>query len=298
VCGDGSAYASPTALNTVLQLYALRLRHVLYMSDGPESCRRLQRAVPSLACAWSSVLNTSKPTHDSVLVRKWWDMCAPRDPIGPMSLTAPPPSPSLSPSRAAASTLTRARALVAPLSLSRFGGRRPLIRISVSRRALAHLRHGDRRPRRRFYFYNVRKHVLSRLAGELGYNVLQTDTDVAWFANPFPALKAGTLGQHQLIIQPDLPLANAGVLYAQGIRPNDAAAWVLREMISRIRTLCARAPAERAEPVPETRPDEMGRVARAARVRGALRTRSLSLSVAHTPSLVPVSIRPREPQRT
>ena len=74
VCGDGSAYASPTALNTVLQLYALRIRHVLYMSDGPEACARLRRAVPSLACAWSSVINTSKPTHDSVLVKKWWDM--------------------------------------------------------------------------------------------------------------------------------------------------------------------------------------------------------------------------------
>ena len=141
VCGDGSAYASPTALNTVLQLYALRIRHVLYMSDGPAACARLRHAVPTLACAWSSVVNTSKPTHDSVLVKKWWDM--------------------------------------------------------------------------RFYFYNVRKHLLSRLAGELGYNVMQTDTDVAWFANPYPALKEGRLRDHQLIVQPDLPLANAGVLYAQ-----------------------------------------------------------------------------------
>ena len=161
VCGDGSAYASPTALNTVLQLYALRLRHVLYLSDGPSACFRLRRAVPSLACAWSSILNTSKPAHDSVLVRKWWDM--------------------------------------------------------------------------RFYFYNVRKHVLSRLAGELGYNVLQTDTDVAWFANPFPALKAGALARHHLIVQPDLPLANAGVLYAQSIKADAPAAWVLRELIERIR---------------------------------------------------------------
>ena len=161
VCGDGSAYASPTALNTVLQFYALRIRHVLYISDGPAACVRLRRAVPSLACAWSSIINTSKPQHDSVLVKKWWDM--------------------------------------------------------------------------RFYFYNVRKHMLSRLAGELGYNVLQTDTDVAWFANPFPALKAGALGEHQLVIQPDLPLANAGVMYAQRIRPTDAAAWVLRELITRIR---------------------------------------------------------------
>ena len=112
-------------------------------------------------CGAVVIINTSKPQHDSVLVKKWWDM--------------------------------------------------------------------------RFYFYNVRKHMLSRLAGELGYNVLQTDTDVAWFANPFPALKAGALGEHQLVIQPDLPLANAGVMYAQRIRPTDAAAWVLRELITRIR---------------------------------------------------------------
>ena len=144
-CGDGSAYASPTALNTVLQLYALKIRHVLYISDGPAACARLRKAVPTLACAWSSIINTSKPTHDSVLVKKWWDM--------------------------------------------------------------------------RFYFYNVRKHMLSRLAGELGYNVMQSDTDVAWFANPYPAFKEGGLGEHQLIIQPDLPLANAGVLYAQRSTP-------------------------------------------------------------------------------
>ena len=159
VCGDGSAYASPTALNTVLQFYALRLRHVLYVSDGPDACVSLRRAVPTLACAWSSVLNTSKPTHDSVLVKKWWDM--------------------------------------------------------------------------RFYFYNIRKHMLSRLAGELGYNVLQTDTDVAWFANPYPALKAGALATHHLVVQPDLPLANAGVLYAQNIEPASPAAWVLAESIVR-----------------------------------------------------------------
>jgi hypothetical protein len=159
VCGDGSAYASPTALNTVLQLYALRIRHVLYMSDGPAACARLRRAVPSLACAWSSVINTSKPAHDSVLVRKWWDM--------------------------------------------------------------------------RFYFYNVRKHVLSRLAGELGYNVLQSDTDVAFFANPYPALKQGTLAQHQLIVQPDLPLANAGVLYAQRSAPQPRARRRARRRVGR-----------------------------------------------------------------
>ena len=73
VCGDGSAYASPTALNTVLQFYALRLHHVLYLSDSRASCERLRRAVPSLACAWSSIINASKPAHGSVCVEKYWD---------------------------------------------------------------------------------------------------------------------------------------------------------------------------------------------------------------------------------
>ena len=50
----------------------------------------------------------------------------------------------------------------------------------------------------------MRKHIVSTLAGELGVNVLQTDTDVAWFANPYPALKLGQLAAHHLIVQPDL----------------------------------------------------------------------------------------------
>ncbi|KAL3920712.1 MAG: hypothetical protein SGPRY_005155 [Prymnesium sp.] len=171
LCGDGSAYASPTALNTVLQLHALRLHHILYVSESPRACARLSSALPGLACVWSSSINTSKPSASSVLLSKWWDM--------------------------------------------------------------------------RFYFYNVRKRVLMRLITQLGYGVLQTDTDVAWFANPYPALKGGALGSHDLIVQTDLPLANAGVLYAQraGSPPlpeggevarDDPAAWVLRELIRRI----------------------------------------------------------------
>ena len=72
-CGDGTDYASPTALNAVLQFYALKLHHVLYVSDSAASCSALQRAVPSLACVWSSLINASKPAHDSVCVKKYWD---------------------------------------------------------------------------------------------------------------------------------------------------------------------------------------------------------------------------------
>eukprot|EP00966_Prymnesium_polylepis_P280861 6489590-Prymnesium_polylepis.1 len=66
----------------------------------------------------------------------------------------------------------------------------------------------------RFYFYDVRKHYVARLAADLGYNVLQTDTDVVWFANPYPALKA--FGP-SLVAMYDAPLINAGIFYAQNV---------------------------------------------------------------------------------
>ena len=72
-CGDGTDYASPTALNAVLQFYALKLHHVLYVSDSAASCAALRRAVPALACVWSSLINATKPAHDSVCVKKYWD---------------------------------------------------------------------------------------------------------------------------------------------------------------------------------------------------------------------------------
>jgi hypothetical protein len=72
-CGDGTDYASPTALNAVLQFYALKLHHVLYVSDSAASCAALRRAVPTLACVWSSLINATKPAHDSVCVKKYWD---------------------------------------------------------------------------------------------------------------------------------------------------------------------------------------------------------------------------------
>ena len=57
--------------------------------------------------------------------------------------------------------------------------------------------------------------------------MLQTDTDVVWLANPYPALKTLYAGQ-QLVPMSDRPLLNAGVFYAQNIRPGDGAAWVLQ----------------------------------------------------------------------
>ena len=84
-----------------------------------------------------------------------------------------------------------------------------------------------------FYFYDLRKHYAARLAVELRINVLQTDTDVVWLANPYPAFKTAYAGQ-QLITMSDRPLLNAGVFYTQNVRPGDGAAWVLQEVSRRV----------------------------------------------------------------
>ena len=86
----------------------------------------------------------------------------------------------------------------------------------------------------RFYFYDIRKEIVARLAVDLGMNVLQTDTDVAWFENPYPLLKAGRGASINLISQWDAPYVNAGCFYAQNIHPSDGAAWVLKELHRRI----------------------------------------------------------------
>ena len=110
---------------------------------------------------------------------------------------------------------------------------------------------------KRFYFYNVRKALVANLVSELGYNVLQTDTDVAWLADPYPFLHAIAAhagdafessregqsaawhsareavdgpaaaedGPAVLISQGDSPFLNAGVFYFTGVRPTDGAAW-------------------------------------------------------------------------
>lgn len=156
LCGDGQASGSPNALNTVLQFYAMRLRHVLFVSDSAESCRRLQRGLPELACVWTSRVPRTKPVNGGGCVKRFWDM--------------------------------------------------------------------------RFYFYDVRKHLVAQLAVDIGVNILQTDTDVAWFSNPYPTLKSGHNARANIIAQWDAPFVNAGVFYVQNVRRGDGAAWVLREL--------------------------------------------------------------------
>ena len=74
VSGDGSSYASPTALNTVLQFRDLGHTNVLYVSDTPQSCERLRTGVPDLKCVWSSRIPTTRPPHDGICIKKYWDM--------------------------------------------------------------------------------------------------------------------------------------------------------------------------------------------------------------------------------
>ena len=82
VSSDASAYAAPTALNTVLQLRSLGLDNVLLLSDSSSSCRRLRdHGMPSLSCVWSSRIPTTRPQHDGLCVSLYWDMrCAPGEP--------------------------------------------------------------------------------------------------------------------------------------------------------------------------------------------------------------------------
>ena len=73
VCGDAAPTASSAnGLNTVLQFYALRLHHVLYISDSAASCARLREALPSLACVWSSRIKSTKPENGGLCVKLYW----------------------------------------------------------------------------------------------------------------------------------------------------------------------------------------------------------------------------------
>ena len=103
-----------------------------------------------------------------------------------------------------------------------------------------------------FYFYDLRKHYTARMAIEMGINVLQTDTDVVWLANPYPALKQ-VFGGVQIIGMSDRPMINAGVFYVQNVRSGDGASWVLRELSRRIHTFITR-PSAVKEYVPWAQP--------------------------------------------
>ena len=74
VSGDGSSYPSPPAPNTVLQFRDLGHTNVLYVSDTPQSCERLRTGIPDLKCVWSSRIPTTRPPHDGICIKRYWDM--------------------------------------------------------------------------------------------------------------------------------------------------------------------------------------------------------------------------------
>ena len=73
VCGDGAPTASSSnALNAVLQLRALQLHHILFLSDSSASCYALRQAIPSIACVWSSRIPSSRPPNGGLAVQRYW----------------------------------------------------------------------------------------------------------------------------------------------------------------------------------------------------------------------------------
>tara|TARA_B100000683_G_scaffold183301_1_gene176539 strand:- start:1873 stop:2883 length:1011 start_codon:yes stop_codon:yes gene_type:complete len=68
----------------------------------------------------------------------------------------------------------------------------------------------------RFRFYESKKLYVAQLVRS-GLHVLQADADVAWLQNPFPALRRAP-SSCALVVQRDLPIANAGMIFARGGR--------------------------------------------------------------------------------
>ncbi|KAK3259054.1 hypothetical protein CYMTET_31930, partial [Cymbomonas tetramitiformis] len=88
----------------------------------------------------------------------------------------------------------------------------------------------------------VGKQVRGTGRAGLGYNVFQTDTDVVWWANPYPALKS-LHWNHQIVMQNEglsCPGANGGVLYSHRAQVGGPAHWTLGEMFRRVAVLARR----------------------------------------------------------
>jgi len=164
ICGDGSPYGSPTALNTVLQFWALRLRHTLFVSDSAASCARLRRTVPQLACVWSSSIAPSRPNNQGLCNRKHWDLRFYFYHVR-KALVA----------RLAAALRCWALALVSSSGLSgppRVAIVREVHLLDPKARARAAKGGGA---------WHLAPSQLCLQAVNHGVNVLQTDTDAAWF---------------------------------------------------------------------------------------------------------------------
>ena len=83
----------------------------------------------------------------------------------------------------------------------------------------------------RFPFYYLKKKYMADLVN-LGFSVLQVDTDTVWMHDPFTMLRLMT--KSSLVAMRDVGLANAGILYA---RPGVAASRLLGETAWRIQMM-------------------------------------------------------------
>ena len=70
----------------------------------------------------------------------------------------------------------------------------------------------------RFRFYYVKK-LYNAMLVDLGFSVLQVDTDTVWTHDPFPMLRQ--MEGSSIVVMKDTGLANAGIVYA---RPGSEAA--------------------------------------------------------------------------
>jgi hypothetical protein len=84
-----------------------------------------------------------------------------------------------------------------------------------------------------FILWTLRKHYVTELA-TLGFNVLQSDSDVLWFASPYPTLKSLA---HNIVLQSegaDVVHANGGLLYVRNVSLGQPAHWALAEIQRRM----------------------------------------------------------------
>lgn len=87
--------------------------------------------------------------------------------------------------------------------------------------------------------WTMRKHYMARLL-ELGYNVMQSDLDILWMANPYPYLKSH-FKEYSLVMQTEgsvpTPRANAGLIYVHRVPTlhgvSSTAQWIFHEMEQR-----------------------------------------------------------------
>ena len=80
----------------------------------------------------------------------------------------------------------------------------------------------------------LHRHRFSVRAARMGYGVMQMDTDVLFFHDPYQYLKSSPLNQYQFIIQKDhTGRSNVGWYYLSNVSPDGAVAWMVSQVPDR-----------------------------------------------------------------